>query len=483
MMDHHSLVKRQLLEQRSQLKAKAILDELKRRNSRVTDVTDWGFKKQAEFIHDPSRLKAAQCTRRAGKSYGIGDYLTNTCLQHPGTTSIYTALTRDSAQAIMYKDVLKVIDRKHQLQMRFREKPLRVVFPNESIIYLLGMDQSEDECRKVLGQKFKLAVVDEAGSFRRDLRTLVYEMLKPATLDLGGTICMVSTTTDIAKGLYYDVVTGKEPGWSVHKWTTADNPYMAEKFADEIAEMKRINPRIIETPGFRRMYLNEWAIDDDKLCYRYNPDRNRISRVPDGNYTNVLGIDLGYDDPTAFVVASTAPNRDRRLFLRDVYKQSGMNISAVEARIRYYLKKYDIERIVIDNAAKQAVKELESRFSIPLTPAEKHGKADFIEIMNSEFILGNVLLADGSEPLSEEYGSLIWDTKEHRRLEHPACDNHAADAGLYAFRHCYNYLYSPVTRIKKTEEEKIEEWLEEEMEFLSERERAQKEESARYGII
>ena len=48
--------------------------------------------------------------------------------------------------------------------------------------------------------------------------------------------------------------------------------------------------------------------------------------------------------------------------------------------------------IVIDNANKQAVAELEKRHDLPLTAADKVGKSDFMEIMNGEFIQGRIKL-------------------------------------------------------------------------------------------
>src|SRR6267143_984594 len=51
----------------------------------------------------------------------------------------------------------------------------------------------------------------------------------------------------------------REAGWSGHRWTTYDNPYMAEQWAGEIAELKAARPLVVETPWFRQMYLGEWV--------------------------------------------------------------------------------------------------------------------------------------------------------------------------------------------------------------------------------
>ena len=85
--------------------------------------------------------------------------------------------------------------------------------------------------------------------------------------------------------------------------------------------------------------------------------------------------------------------------------------------------------------------EMRRRHDLQLTAADKTGKSDFIELMNAEFTMGRIKLAAGEcQPLSDEYGELIWDPRSPRREEHPACANHCTDATLYAWRHCYAYL-------------------------------------------
>lgn len=445
-----------------------VTEEVRRRASQRVNVLDVSFAKQFKFIKDPAKLKAGFCTRRAGKSYGIGLALVQACLDNAGTSSLYVALTRESAKRIMFKDVLHVINRKHDLGMEFNNSDLTVRFANGSLLYLMGMDSSEDEAHKALGQKFKLAVVDEAASFRRDLRDIVYKVLRPAATDLNGQIILIGTPSNITKGLFFDVVHGKEPGWALHQWSAFDNPYIADKWRAEIEELKSTNPLVIETPWFKQMYLGQYVVDVDSLVYKFNYERNAVAEIP-SDLTYVLGVDLGFDDPSAFVVVGYK-DLDRKLYILDIYKQSKMIISDVAERIKYYEKTYQPVRMVIDNAAKQSVEELKQRFQIPLIAADKHGKAEFIEIMNSEFIMGNILAkSDSCEQLFSEYETLIWDDKSAKRQEHPNCDNHLADAALYAWRNCYNYLNSPIQINKMTDEDKIDIWFERESEKIDRR--------------
>ena len=123
-------------------------------------------------------------------------------------------------------DVLDDLNRRLELGATFKAQEMAYTFPNGSVIYLVGADNSEDEMSKLLGQKFKLCIIDESAFFKQDLRKIVYEILKPACADLRGTIAMISTTRDLTKGLYYEVTNGEEAGWSVHKWSAEDNPHM-----------------------------------------------------------------------------------------------------------------------------------------------------------------------------------------------------------------------------------------------------------------
>ena len=410
---------------------------------------------QTAFIDDPSRLKVALCTRRAGKSYAAGLMLLRDAYQNPGVSCLYVALTRASAKRILWKDVLKTIDREQNMQCRFNETELSCTLPNGSIIYLLGMDADEQEKDKALGQKFKIVVIDEAASYNVDLNEMVYGILKPATADYGGTIAMIGTPGNMKRGLFYDLTNGQDPsvpgrwskmGWSCHRWTAFDNPSMAEKWKAEIEDLKLANPAIEQTPLFQQHYLGKWVTDDSKLVYRFDSSRNVFDELPAARHGRdrwhyVLGIDLGFNDPTAWVVCGYRDN-DRTLYVLGADKKAGCDITEVADRTHKLMSRFQFDSIIIDNANKQAVEEIRRRHDIPLTPAQKQGKADFIEIMNGDFISGFIKIQRKlGVGLMDELQSLVWDERAlPRREEHPGCDNHLTDALLYSWRHCYQYL-------------------------------------------
>jgi hypothetical protein len=452
----------------------AVIAELNRRaNLKRLTVVDENFDRQSAFIRDPARKKAALCTRRAGKTEGVARGLVETCLKNDGVATLYIGLTKDSCRRIFWKAALKPLLKKHEGQITYKknETRLEVEFGNGSAIYCLGMDADQEQMEKMLGGKYKLVVIDEAGSFRVDLEKMIEEILWPAMADLEGSVWLTGTPVDFTNSYFYKITRqDKVPrvsDWSVHEWSGADNPYMIKQWTRELADILQKRPRFMETPAFRRMWLGKWVIDASRLVYKYMRDRNWVPEHPGDarSYVYGLGIDLGWDDESTFVL-SAYNQHSRKLYLLRPHKQGGMDISAVADKIKEYQARYDIYSMVIDGSNKQAVEEMRRRHGLPgLQAADKSGKAEFIDLFNSDLIHGDIVLVGvDTDIIEQEYANLIWDPSvEHRREEHPGCDNHLADAALYIWRKQRQYLYQPpVPKTAKTEEQQADEWMEKE---------------------
>ncbi len=416
------------------------------------------FAQQREFIEHPAKLKALFCTRRSAKSYTAGMYLVDEALKNPGCNVIFIGLTRGSAKAIIWKDVLKDINRRHQLGAIPNETDLTVTLPNGSVIFVTGADADEDEMNKLLGRKFRLACIDEASMYSIDVRNLVYGVLGPAMTDPNaggerGTICLMGTASNFPRGLFYDVTTGKEPGWKVFQWTAHDNPHVAKQWQEALDDIAANRPLYMETPQFKQWYLNQWVIDEEKLVYRFNPQRNLIKAIPhlahDG-WTRVLGVDLGWEDDNAFVLTAYHVN-DPRLFVLKSFARKKLEFDAVSAKIQEYMADSILapHRVIIDGANKQGVESMRGRSSIPFEYADKQDKVTFIELCNGDLTQGKVQVLDCHEnrPLWDEMSSLVWMTDGDKiripKKEHPNLPNHRCDAFLYAWRMGYHFQSAP----------------------------------------
>ena len=457
--------------------AKALLE---RRRVASLPLLDENFAHQTGFIRDTARLKALFCTRRSAKSYTGCLYMVRECLAKPGVNCLFIGLTRQSAFKIAWKDILKVIDRKHKLGCRFNKVDLTMTFPNGSVIWLTGVDTDEEEMDKLLGQKYRLVILDEASMYSINLRNLVYGVLKPAVADERGTICMLGTASDFPKGLFYDITIGTEPGWSMHKWTAYDNPYVKAQWDEEIKEIEKSRPLFMETPLFRQWYLNEWVVDTNKLVYRIHPDRNYGARPPHlspGGWTYMLGVDLGWEDDTAFVLTATHEN-DKTLYVVRSYNQKHMTFPMVVDKIQEFFRDSEMApcKVIIDGAAKQGVESMKIRSAIPFEYADKQGKVDFIEILNGDLTEGKIKLGPGCKPLVEEMNcKLVWKTVGesivYPKKENPNLPNHLCDAFLYVWRNGYHFQKIREPRPRRLIPKYSKAWYEKQAEDQWERER------------
>lgn len=431
------------------------------------------FKQQLEFINDPHRLKSLFCTRRAAKSFTGGLYLLKTALENPGSNCLFIGLTRQSAHGIIWKDILRELDTRYKLNIKFNESLLTATLPNGSVIWVTGADTDEQEMNKLLGKKYKLVILDEASMFTVNMHQLVYGILKPATADQRGTICLLGTSSNITRGLFYDITTQREPGWRLHKWTAHDNPHVAKQWAEELAEIAASRPLFMQTPLFKQWYLNEWVIDEDALVYKFNNEVNRAHSLPnwDSPYHYVLGVDLGHSpDPSAFVV-SAYHDASPVLYFVHAEKHLKMDVTDVANKIKELGKRWTFDVKVIDGSHKMAVEELNNRHGVNVIPADKLGKVDFINLMNTEFIQQKIFLLPGTATLAEEFSTLVWETDNGKikepRKEHPGLANHLTDAALYNWRHCYQYLFTKPEETSTVDWNKQEVWEPRHLERLS----------------
>lgn len=443
--------------------ASKALQELKRRKATIEKMKEASFPEQWKFVEDESRLISALCTRRAGKSMAASMKFLKTGFMHPGCSMLYCGLTETAAWRILWKDCLKILGKQFDIRLIGKKSEAAVEMADVgSVIYFLGIDSNSEEMSKALGQKYRIVIVDEGAKYKQDLRAFVHEIAFPAVSDYEGSVCMAGMPSNDVKSFFYEVTSGNEPGWSNHFWTWEHNRYVSKQISRQVAFLKKTNPGIEKTSTFIQHYLGKWVVDITAKMYHFDAEVNVFRELPGGEWRYVLGIDLGYDDPTAFVVLAYR-DYDPCVYVVDVYKRKNMTISEVAERIKHYFRVYKVDKAIIDGSAKQAVEELKQRHGIPLTAADKAGKADFIQICNDDLKGSRVKVkSTGCELLISEWDTLIWDEKALLKgiyAEQARAINHCADAFLYAWRYCYNWVDRGQQVVAaRTDDEKVEEF-------------------------
>jgi hypothetical protein len=447
---------------------RAMMQEIARRSGTVAasvppNFREGAFAQQIKFLEDTSQFKIAHCSRGAAKSYTAGIGIFETMEAFPGSSSFYVTKTRDMARNIMWFTVLKEIDEKFKIGIEFNETLLEGRHPNGSRLRLMGIDADRKQQDKLLGGKYKRVILDEVAFFERDLTEIIYRTLIPAAGRVGGDIWLLSTSSDYLRGLFYEATqpdkTKRIKGWSVHEWDWFDNPYIREEMQKTIDKLIAANPLIVETNHYKQHYLNMWTVDESKLVYRFNAQKNIIDtvpRLPADGWSYVLGVDLGWEDDNAWVLTAYHQN-DPHLYVLRTFSKKRMTFDQTAAMTQRMMLDPMTQqplpcRIFIDGANKQGVESMRVRSSLPFEYADKMDKATFIELCNGDLVQAKIKVVDNQEnqenqELCQEMQQLVWesdgDAIKFPKKEHPGLPNHKCDAFLYAWRMGYHFHSSP----------------------------------------
>jgi hypothetical protein len=391
---------------------------------------------QRAFVADKSRQKAALCGRRSGKSYGIAAWLLEGGYTDPGGLSVYIARSKGDARMILWPDVLEPMGQRFNLGLRLREvdNQLMVCLPNGHRIWLAGC-KDVSEVGKFRGKKYRRACVDEAQELPF-LGTLIDDSLQWALIDKKGELCVAGTPSPVPAGYFYTATTGDGgTAWPTHSWTILDNPHIPDAAA-ELDGMRKRHGWDESHPSYLREAMAKWVRDEGALVYPYDGERNAWDGelLEGSEYIWALGVDVGYADSTAFVVACCR-KRHPEVFIVEAWKRAGLIPSAVAAHVERLRKDHPIGMVVVDEGGigKGYAEEMRKTYGVPCQPAEKTRKRAYQELTAGELRAGSVKINPRtSRDLIDELALLQW--APDRAAEDDRFENHAADAFLYVTR-------------------------------------------------
>lgn len=408
---------------------------------------------QLAFLTDPSRKKAAICTRRAGKTFVCRHLVAEAVLANSWSNRDraqpvvqYIAQTRAKALDLFWTP-FKEICREIGLEAHWDDHSLRAQFPN-GVLVRAGGAEDRDEIEKYRGDAYPLVVIDEAASFGPRIEELVLSSLGAALMDYNGTIAMIGTPGQAQAGLFWEIWAGHKPEWSAHRWSYMTNVHFPAEVRTEEWIEKNEGP--LDSPRIQREFFGNWVSDASSMVYQYNAGKCVWDGLlPKGHaWRYILGMDLGYRDPTAFVIgayARTHPN----LYIVHSESHSGMLPSQIADKVLLLKTQFDITRIVCDTGGSMARNNLEEwnrRHSFGMLAASKTDKFTYIEHMNSEFHLGRIKVKPGLTKLTTQWKTLVYadspkDVARHdsKPKEHSGFENHETDACLYMFRESIHF--------------------------------------------
>lgn len=189
----------------------------------------------------------------------------------------------------------------------------------------------------------------------------------------------------------------------------------------------------------------EWVFDAPTWLV-YNEFNRHLHVIPyfkpnANDFTFYCGVDFGVSHPTG--IAFVAVDRDDNFYIFDEFCKSNALLEEIADFIREGDKKYWFKAIVRDSASKREWLELERRFGIRTTPADKHSKGSGdmsnrktgILLINNEFHNSKILIGDNCPIIVRELSTHYY--KDSARDWEVIKDN---DQILDWFRYIATYI-------------------------------------------
>ncbi|MCP4948886.1 MAG: hypothetical protein GY923_15425 [Aestuariibacter sp.] len=415
------------------------------------------FAAQLAYVNDPSKRKVAPAGRRSGKTTGNGRLILKTAEESPQELEeppriAFVAPTKGQAKRLMWGR-LQTLASHYGCPIKFNGTELIAKHENGCEIWIMGADTAKDIDR-LRGFAYVLIIIDESQAIGAHMDSLVDEVLDAALDDYHGTLALTGTPNASCAGFFHDAcnLESMAEEWSRHHWTILDNSKFprwhkakdwakcAKAFLANKCKVKKWAP---DNPIYLREWLAKWVRDNTGMVYRYDPERNDYDgTLPEGyHWRYILGVDIGYDDAFACEVLAFSDD------LPDVYEiesyhQSMLIPSQWAEKIQELREKYKFEKIMFDTGAlgKAIAIEFRQRYEIPVSPAKKVNKFDYIQLLNGDLVDGKIHLLKGGA-LTGEMSRL--QLAENKRVEDRRYPNNCCDSFLYAWREAKHWTYEP----------------------------------------
>lgn len=446
------------------IKAQQLLAEAQRRNQFIAAVeaTSKGLFAQQKAAYDSKAKRIVlKAGRRSGKTQTVLPIALRAAARFPG--SIIPVLERTlacNAAKAFWKN-LQAFDAKYKLGIEFRHTVKEAIMPNGSRIQIFGVDTLE-LADKLRGEGFPVIIVDEAGTFRSHvLEYLISEAVRAGLMDYDGQLYLAGTPSQRRTGYWFERC--HDPEYEQHHWTVLNNieygqmPYqkslkwrqealkeliLSEGFLPR-ADWDTADPEAViaacDHPKFLREYMGLWVDHVEELMYEFHPDRNVLDRLPATDAKHPwrygLGIDLGYNDPTAFTVTATRED-DPYIYVVESMERREMIPSTIAAQIDRYKMAYGYFNFIVGDtggSGKLAVEEMNRKYGCGIIPAQKTAKLVYVDHLNGDLRTGKLkIIKSTNADLIEDLFMLPWN--EEKTDAHEDADDHLPDSLLYNHR-------------------------------------------------
>ena len=305
------------------------------------------------------RFMCAAVSRRQGKTY-IANILGQLVSLVPNSHILLMSPNYSLSQISF--DLQRQLIKHFDLEViRDNAKDKVIELSNHSTIRMGSINQVDS----VVGRSYDLIIFDEAALV--DGKDAFNVALRP-TLDKENSKALFISTprgrNNWFAEFFYRGFSDEFPEWASLRATYHENPRLSEA---DIAEAKKT----MSEAEFNQEYMADfnvfegqiWAFDHEKCI-------EDLSELELKRMDIFAGMDVGYRDPTAFVVIAYDWDL-QKYFVLDEYLDSERTTEQHAAEIRKMIDKWNIDYIYIDSAAQQTRFDFAQNYGISTINAKK----------------------------------------------------------------------------------------------------------------
>lgn len=388
-------------------------------------------------LNDPRHRFVTACvSRRVGKSF-IAYTLGFLKLLEPGTLVLVVA-PNYSLTNIGWAHIKGLIKKYGLETVKENAKDKEIELSNGSLFKLASAAQADS----AVGRSYDFIIFDEAAI--SDKGGDAFNIQLRPTLDKPNSKALFISTPrggNWFKVFYEQGFREDLPAWVSIHGTYRDNPRVVLSDIEEARKTVTAN-------YFKQEYEADFAVFEGQIYDTFSVAthvmdmshlmRTKFGRGTEENFETLLGIDVGYRDPTAILTIKYCFEDDIYYVLEE-YQQAEKTTAQHAAYIQLVCDKYSVDRIFVDAAAAQFRQDLAYEHDLPSMGAKKSVN-DGIALLQSLFQQGKIIVNASCTGLIHALSNYKWDTKDGEdklSKERPYHDgsSHLCDAlryGIYS---------------------------------------------------
>lgn len=371
------------------------------------------------------RFVCAAVSRRQGKTYIaniLGQLISLVPNSHILLMSPNYALSQISFD--LQRQLIKHFDLE---VIRDNAKDKVIELSNNSTIRMGSINQVDS----VVGRSYDLIIFDEAALV--DGKDAFNVALRPTLDKQNAKALFISTPrgrNNWFAEFYYRGFSNEFPEWASLKATYHENPRLSEA---DIAEAKKT----MSEAEFNQEYMADFNVFEGQIwTFDHEKCIEDLSEYETKRMDIFAGMDVGYKDPTAFVVIGYDWDTDK-YYILDEYLDSERTTEQHAVEIRKMIDKWDIDYIYIDSAAQQTRYDFAQNYDISTINAKKSvldGIGHVAGVVDND----NLIVHSNCKETIWALDQYQWDPNPNLLKEKPKHNaaSHMADAlryGLYSF--------------------------------------------------